>query len=108
MGLSGIMSNTLGNINESLLQKDSKNHWRWVFVGSFGITVNVLVHILSPSASFGGNPPLDSDVPIPSFLGHVLGGLLVGMGTRIGNGCTTGTFLLNNNNVRAVTLAHFS
>mmetsp|Transcript_16234 Transcript_16234/g.24530 ORF Transcript_16234/g.24530 Transcript_16234/m.24530 type:complete len:360 (-) Transcript_16234:221-1300(-) len=90
MGLSGIMSNSLGNVKESLLQKDSKHHWRWVFVGSFGITVNALVHIMSPSAAFGGNPSLDSDVPIPSFLGHVLGGLLVGMGTRIGNGCTTG------------------
>ena len=30
------------------------------------------------------------DVPIPSLVGHVIGGFLVGLGTKLGNGCTTG------------------
>jgi uncharacterized membrane protein YedE/YeeE len=32
----------------------------------------------------------DPSIPIPSIVAYVIGGLLVGFGTKIGSGCTTG------------------
>ena len=88
MGISGILSNSLVNPVESI--RNPKHHWRWVFLGSFAMTVNVYINFLSYSHAFDDDRSTDSDVPIPSLLGHIIGGFLVGMGTKIGNGCTTG------------------
>ena len=85
MGISGILSNTLVNPVQSL--RDSQHHWRWVYLASFALAVNICVNYLSPNEAFEDHR---SDVPIPSKTAHVLGGLLVGLGTRLGNGCTTG------------------
>mmetsp|Transcript_13600 Transcript_13600/g.21424 ORF Transcript_13600/g.21424 Transcript_13600/m.21424 type:complete len:359 (+) Transcript_13600:101-1177(+) len=88
MGISGILSNTLADPIASL--KNPKHHWRWVFLGSFAMTVNVYVNYLTPDVALQDSRSTDTDVPIPSFIGHLLGGFLVGVGTKIGNGCTTG------------------
>lgn len=88
MGISGIMSNSLLNPIKSL--KDPKCHWRWVFLSSFSVAVNTYVNYLTPPVALADERSTMSDVPIPSLIGHLIGGFLVGLGTRIGNGCTTG------------------
>jgi len=88
MGISGIMTNSLVYPKKSL--KESQYHWRWVYLAGFSTAVHVYVHYLAPDSALSDTRSTEKDVPIPSALAHVLGGLLVGLGTRIGNGCTTG------------------
>ncbi|GAX13065.1 uncharacterized protein FisN_2Hh575 [Fistulifera solaris] len=88
MGISGILSNSLLHPVKTL--RDSKHHWRWVWIASFSLTVNMYVYFINPQMALRDDRSLASDVPIPSWPAHILGGLLVGIGTRIGNGCTSG------------------
>mmetsp|Transcript_1583 Transcript_1583/g.4284 ORF Transcript_1583/g.4284 Transcript_1583/m.4284 type:complete len:360 (+) Transcript_1583:91-1170(+) len=87
MGISGILSRSLGEPKESI--QDPQRQWRWVFIASFATAVNIYVNFLSPAALHDERATHD-DVPIPSIIGHLIGGFLVGVGTKIGNGCTTG------------------
>jgi len=91
MGASGILSNTILNPFEQL--KDPTNRWRYTYWASFAMTVNLFVNYLAPPSFMADNRSLDVDVPVSSTLAYLLGGFLVGAGTRIGNGCTTGTCL---------------
>ena len=65
-----------------LLPSDTTDRpWRWVFL--LAMLVGALVHQSLPGVDYAareGYPPL--------LL--VIGGLLVGFGTRVGNGCTSG------------------
>ena len=88
MGASGIISNTLINPIKSL--SDPNQQWRWVYLATFSLTVNLYTNYFAPAAFFSDDRSSQADVPIPSLFAHVLGGLLVGFGTRMGNGCTTG------------------
>lgn len=88
MGISGILSNSLLHPVQTL--RDPKQHWRWVWIASFSIAVNVYVYFLNPQSALHDARALESDVPIPSWPAYIIGGFLVGVGTRIGNGCTTG------------------
>lgn len=89
MGISGILSNTLIHPIQSL--KDSAHHWRWVYMASFCLAVNLHLNFLSRETALQDvRSERSDDVPIPSIIGHLVGGFLVGMGTRIQNGCTTG------------------
>lgn len=88
MGASGILSNTLLNPIQAL-QKPS-NHWRYVYLASFALTVNLFVNYLAPPAFLADERSEASDVPVASSAAYLLGGLLVGLGTKLGNGCTTG------------------
>jgi uncharacterized membrane protein YedE/YeeE len=88
MGISGILSNTLIHPLASI--RETRHHWRWVFIASFCMAVNIHVNYLTPSVALKDTRSESSDVPIPSIIAMVLGGFLVGLGTHIGNGCTTG------------------
>lgn len=88
MGVSGILSNSLLHPKQTL--NDPKQHWRWVWIASFSLAVNVYVYYLHPQVALHDQRSLESDVPIPSWPAYIIGGFLVGVGTRIGNGCTTG------------------
>lgn len=88
MGISGIVSNSLGNPIGSY--KNPKSHWRWIYLASFSLAVNTYVNFLTPAVALSDDRSSAGDVPIPSILGHVLGGFVVGVGTKICNGCTTG------------------
>lgn len=88
MGFSGILNNTL--VNPVATLKDSKHHWRWVYISSFCMTVNIYVNFLSPDRALEDRRSEALDVPIPSTIAMLIGGVLVGLGSRIGNGCTTG------------------
>ncbi|CAB9527189.1 YeeE YedE family integral membrane protein [Seminavis robusta] len=88
MGASGILSNALVNPIQAI--QNPKNHWRYVYLASFALSVNVFVNYLAPKDFMSDERSLDSDVPIPSAIAYILGGFFVGLGTKIGNGCTTG------------------
>jgi uncharacterized protein len=88
MGISGIVSNAL--INPIRALQNPSNHWRYVYLASCALSVNVFVNYLAPKSFMSDDRSLDSDVPIPSAIAHLLGGLFVGIGTKIANGCTTG------------------
>lgn len=72
-GISGITHSAITS-----LSKD--NYWRWAFL--IGLIVAPLL-----SAPFGFTLP--DTVPV-SYITLAIGGLLVGVGTRIGSGCTSG------------------
>ena len=88
MGISGILTNSLGRPLQSL--RDPKSQWRWVWLASFSVAVNTYIHYLTPEMALSDDRSSSGDAPIPSIAGHVLGGLLVGIGARLQNGCTTG------------------
>lgn len=89
MGISGIISNSIANPIESL--RNPKHHWRWIFLASFSLTVNTYVNYLTPEIALEDTRSSNfADVPIPSIAAHLISGLLVGIGTKIQNGCTTG------------------
>jgi len=74
-GISGIFAGCLGNL------PDSDGLWRYLFIGGL-LAGPVVYHFLSGIS-----------VPEPSGAGWVLtivAGFLVGLGTRIGGGCTSG------------------
>ena len=89
VGASGLLSNTLMNPIQSI--QKPQNRWRYVFLASFCVTVNAFVNYLVPPSFHRDERSIQADdVPIPSTVAYLLGGFLVGLGTKIGNGCTTG------------------
>jgi uncharacterized membrane protein YedE/YeeE len=73
LGVSGIVGGLMDH-------KLKDRPWRWSFVLGL-LTVGALAHLLFPS-SLGTTPT--------TSLGVIAAGLLVGFGTRLGNGCTSG------------------
>lgn len=70
--------------------------WRVVFLAAL-VAGTLVASIVVPGLGIGGpqgapaalvEAPADSGIPTVAWLG--LAGLLVGLGTRIGNGCTSG------------------
>jgi uncharacterized membrane protein YedE/YeeE len=73
-GLSGI-------VNGVLRPKQGDVAWRVVFIAGL-LTGALLIRLFHPEAM-----QIRIDVSLPAI---IAGGLLVGLGTRIGNGCTSG------------------
>lgn len=73
-GISGIVGGLLGG-------KPADSAWRFAFLG--GLLVAGLGGVLLAPQALANN----SDRPLPAL---ILAGLLVGFGTRLGNGCTSG------------------
>lgn len=74
MGIAGILGGLLGGV------RSADTPWRLAFVAG----------LLAPAAVFGfvGNfPRPDQSLTLPVLL---IGGFLVGLGSRMGNGCTSG------------------
>ncbi|NDV89902.1 YeeE/YedE family protein [Alteromonas sp. 345S023] len=72
-GISGITHSAITSLSK-------ENYWRWAFL--IGLIAAPLL-----SAPFGFTLP--EDVPV-SYTTLAIAGLLVGVGTRIGSGCTSG------------------
>lgn len=85
LGASGIMASVLASPQKGLT--DSSSLWKLSLMGSFMITSALIV-----PQSLGVDTRLaeDPSIPIPSTLAMTAAGLLVGLGTRLGNGCTSG------------------
>ena len=58
--------------------------WRVAFLAAFGLTTAAYVALIDPVAGAGGGAPRASPA------GAALAGLLVGFGTTLGSGCTSG------------------
>lgn len=76
LGASGIMSSV--SLNPAKALSESSQHWKFVFISCFLITSNLAFSTFEPEA------------PTLSALGYGLAGFLVGFGTKLGNGCTSG------------------
>ncbi|MEZ9420034.1 YeeE/YedE family protein [Vibrio breoganii] len=73
-GISGIVSGLMKN-------ESGDRGWRWLFV--IGMVAGGVLGV----NSFGAYIPMQYDTNLMLLL---LGGLFVGIGTKIGNGCTSG------------------
>ena len=82
LGASGIISTTLLDPKKALT--DSASLWKLPFLSSFLLTSVLFLADRAIADSTMQRPPMVSQ------LGYCLGGLLVGFGTKLGNGCTSG------------------
>ena len=68
--------------------------WKLVFMSSFLLFSNIFLAKYFTDDERLGNDP---SIPVVSTWGYLLGGLFVGFGTRLGNGCTTGHGIVSTN-----------
>jgi len=87
MGASGIASCILHPIKTI---STPSHHWKVCFLAAFFIVAKTLATMENTSSTFDPQLTRDPNLPVVSALGHVVAGLLVGFGTKLGNGCTTG------------------
>ena len=83
-GISGIVYGAISSGGKS-------NLWRWYFL--LGLVIApVLINPFGFSLpdSFSGSVNVPADSPFTHYLVIMLGGLLVGFGTKLGSGCTSG------------------
>ena len=81
MGLNGRIAGVSGILSGSLTEAGGERWWRLLFV--LGIAIGgAIPALLSPDFK----PP----IPDASTLTVIIGGLLVGIGTGLGSGCTSG------------------
>eukprot|EP00804_Cyclotella_cryptica_P007332 CCRYP_002565-RA/>CCRYP_002565-RA protein AED:0.07 eAED:0.07 QI:366/1/1/1/1/1/4/121/426 len=86
LGASGLASSFVVAPRKTLI--DPTQQWKLFFVGMFFLTTRIYVTIW-PNAL--DDPRLGKPgIPLVSSAGYLVGGFFVGIGTRLGNGCTTG------------------
>lgn len=91
LGCSGIVSSVLLNPREAF---SSKNKWKMIFMSGFLLTSNLFSkYVLEGDGYY--EKELDKiksvpGLPFVSTLGYIVSGFLVGFGTKLGNGCTSG------------------
>ena len=89
LGASGLMSSFVVAPVKTL--SDPSQQWKLSFLAAFALTARLWVSLVDPDALKDHRLGYDdSSVPIVSPFGFLVGGFLVGFGTRLGNGCTTG------------------
>lgn len=86
LGASGLMSSFIVAPKNTLT--DPTQQWKLFFIVAFFITSRIYL-LVDPTALDDTRIGVDG-IPIVSPLGFLIGGFLVGFGTRLGNGCTTG------------------
>jgi uncharacterized membrane protein YedE/YeeE len=79
--LNGRIAGISGIVGGLLAPKGGNTGWRVAFV--VGLLIGAMAYILA----VGGPAPVDVLASPPAIL---VGGLLVGFGTRLGSGCTSG------------------
>jgi uncharacterized membrane protein YedE/YeeE len=88
LGASGLASSFV--ISPSATLTNPKNQWKLCFLAAFALTTRLYVTLIDPDALKDERLGFSPNIPIVSPLGFIVGGFLVGFGTRLGNGCTTG------------------
>lgn len=89
LGASGLMSSFIVAPVKTL--SDPSQQWKLSFLAAFALATRVYITLIDPDAlkdqrlGYG-----DATMPIASPLAFTIGGFLVGFGTKLGNGCTTG------------------
>lgn len=82
LGASGIISSVALSPKQTLT--DPSQHWKLYFIGSFlSVSTFYLGSTYSVAEAIAAARPLN-------LLGYTLSGVLVGFGTRLSNGCTSG------------------
>ena len=81
LGLMGRIAGVSGILNGVMEQRGEERAWRLMFL--IGLPLGAFVAALSNPQVFA----FENEVPLWAL---VTGGLLVGYGTRIGSGCTSG------------------
>ena len=85
LGSSGISSSIV--LEPKKHMTEPYHAWKLVFLATFLLFSNVcLAKYFTNDERLGTDP----SIPIVSKWGYLLGGLFVGFGTRLSNGCTTG------------------
>lgn len=75
--------------------------WKLVFWSTFLLFSNTcLAKYFTDDERLG----VDPSIPVVSHWGYLLGGLFVGFGTRLSNGCTTGHGIVSKPEVREMRL----
>ncbi|GFH61696.1 hypothetical protein CTEN210_18172 [Chaetoceros tenuissimus] len=87
LGCSGIVSSLFLKPKETL---SSQNIWKFVHLGTFLLTSTLYHFFILRQDSSAYAVPTVGTVRVPNTLAHIIGGFLVGIGTRLGNGCTSG------------------
>lgn len=91
LGCSGIVSSAVLNPLQAL---SSKSKWKLVFLSSFLVTSSLYNNFAMESDEYYAlelaKIQPSSNIPFVSDLGYAISGFLVGFGTRLGNGCTSG------------------
>jgi uncharacterized membrane protein YedE/YeeE len=86
LGASGIASSFIVAPRKTLT--DGSQRWKLFFIGFFFITARIYVTIWPDALD---DPRLGTPgIPLVTSAGYLVGGFFVGIGTRLGNGCTTG------------------
>jgi len=85
LGASCISSLTIISLHTALT--DPSATWKLLFLSSFLLISNT---VLGPHFSFDERLMEDPNIPIVSIYGYLIAGFLIGFGTRLGNGCTSG------------------
>ena len=79
--LNGRIAGISGILNGAMESVEGDRRWRWLFLGGLLIGAGIIGH-------WSGADYYAADTYSPWMM--TLGGLLVGAGTRIGSGCTSG------------------
>jgi uncharacterized protein len=85
LGASGLVSSTVLSPRTSI--SDPAVTWKLVLLSAFLLVANL---VLGKSFVKDERLGVDPSIPVVSLVGYILGGLLVGFGTKLSNGCTTG------------------
>jgi uncharacterized membrane protein YedE/YeeE len=84
LGASGLVSSTVLKPEKAF--NDPSVSWKLLFLSTFMATSSLLGSSFAKDERIGK----DSSLAIVSTSGYLIGGFLVGFGTKLGNGCTTG------------------
>lgn len=94
MGASGLVSSFANSSLKNTPIRSPAQHWKLAFMGSFFLTAQFLLYHKSYDRLWSGESDsryaYDPNLPLVSTFGHIISGFLVGFGTKLGNGCTTG------------------
>lgn len=83
LGCSGIVNSVILNPIDAV--REQKKNWKIILLSSFCFTANIF------ASAIGGRGGKESiSMPVLSSAGYTIGGFLVGLGTKLGNGCTSG------------------
>jgi len=88
LGASGLISSLILHPKETLTKPE--NQWKAGLLGSFLVVAKVWATYCSASYLFDSVIATDPGMPVVSAVGHAVAGFLVGFGTKLGNGCTSG------------------
>jgi uncharacterized membrane protein YedE/YeeE len=88
LGASGLASSLVVSPRKTFT--DPSQTWKLSFLAAFWLTSRLYIAYVDKDALKDPSMNSNSEIPIVSSLGFIAGGFLVGFGTRLGNGCTTG------------------